>query len=346
MKSLCYFVRLADKNIIYHRRWYVDELKMLQELGYDVKLCTKYTETLKKRDVYVSWWAQTSVFSVLSAKIHGKTSLVIAGGTEISKVVPNVGYNKKNIIKRGLIQLSLRLSNVIVAVSEYNKQEILEIINNDKYADKIKVLYHCVSDIYLGQKIVFQFEEKEKYYLLITGFIKGNLERKCVYQVVDAIYEISKEIPEIKLVIAGAVEEENEYRKLITYIRSNYLEKNVDVITNVNEKEKIKLLNGAYYYLQPSIHEQFGLAIAEAMACGCPVISTSVAAIPEVVGDTGILIKENKQEEIMKAVKETYFDEQNRYINAVAAQKRIKELFGYEIKKKKFNEIIECAINN
>jgi glycosyltransferase involved in cell wall biosynthesis len=40
--------------------------------------------------------------------------------------------------------------------------------------------------------------------------------------------------------------------------------------------------------VQPTIHEAFGVATAEAMSCGLPVITSPVAAVPEVVGDCGL----------------------------------------------------------
>jgi glycosyltransferase involved in cell wall biosynthesis len=50
------------------------------------------------------------------------------------------------------------------------------------------------------------------------------------------------------------------------------------------------VISGATTLVYPSIYEGFGLPPLEAMACGIPVISSNVSSIPEVVGDTGILI--------------------------------------------------------
>lgn len=53
----------------------------------------------------------------------------------------------------------------------------------------------------------------------------------------------------------------------------------------------VDLLNGALAFLFPSLHEGFGLAVLEAMACGTPIIAHAAGAVCEVVGNAGIIIE-------------------------------------------------------
>lgn len=57
----------------------------------------------------------------------------------------------------------------------------------------------------------------------------------------------------------------------------------------VSEDEKIALLSGATALVHPSWYEGFGLTPLEAMACGCPVVCSSAASLPEVVGQENAL---------------------------------------------------------
>ncbi len=50
------------------------------------------------------------------------------------------------------------------------------------------------------------------------------------------------------------------------------------------------LYNAAAVAVYPSLYEGFGLPVLEAMQCGCPVISSNAASLPEVVGELGVMV--------------------------------------------------------
>ena len=51
-----------------------------------------------------------------------------------------------------------------------------------------------------------------------------------------------------------------------------------------------QVYGGAKLFVYPSLYEGFGIPVAEAMACGVPVITSNVSSLPEIVGDAGILV--------------------------------------------------------
>jgi glycosyltransferase involved in cell wall biosynthesis len=58
----------------------------------------------------------------------------------------------------------------------------------------------------------------------------------------------------------------------------------------VSEPQKVALLTGAAALVYPSLYEGFGLPVLEAMACGTPVLTSNVSALPEVAGDAALLV--------------------------------------------------------
>jgi glycosyltransferase involved in cell wall biosynthesis len=66
---------------------------------------------------------------------------------------------------------------------------------------------------------------------------------------------------------------------------------NIRVVGKEKPEALVQLYNTHEFYLQLSSSEGFPNALGEAMACGCVPIGSAVGAIPEIIGDTGLLLK-------------------------------------------------------
>jgi glycosyltransferase involved in cell wall biosynthesis len=71
------------------------------------------------------------------------------------------------------------------------------------------------------------------------------------------------------------------------------------------------LMSGALAYVQPSYYEGFGLPPLEAMACGCPVISSNATSLPEVLGERTALYFDPKDAESLEACMTRIVDEES-----------------------------------
>jgi glycosyltransferase involved in cell wall biosynthesis len=94
----------------------------------------------------------------------------------------------------------------------------------------------------------------------------------------------------------------------------------------------------------PSLYEGFGLPAAEAMACGTPVIATTGGALPEVVGDAGMLVPPANATALAAAIRQLLNDQQAQKRMSEAGKKRAKEQFNWEQAARKTLEVYREAM--
>jgi glycosyltransferase involved in cell wall biosynthesis len=77
-----------------------------------------------------------------------------------------------------------------------------------------------------------------------------------------------------------------------------------DVLTTgfVSDEELAALYNGSVFYVHPSRYEGFGVPVLEALQCGKAVVASRASALPEVVGDAGLLVDPDEPEELARAM--------------------------------------------
>ncbi len=77
----------------------------------------------------------------------------------------------------------------------------------------------------------------------------------------------------------------------------------------INDKILYNLYKNAKLFVFPSLYEGFGLPPLEAMACGCPVVVSNVASLPEVCGDAGYYVDPYCVESIAEGIYQVLTDE-------------------------------------
>ncbi len=77
----------------------------------------------------------------------------------------------------------------------------------------------------------------------------------------------------------------------------------------IEESEKPILYNLAKVFVYPSFYEGFGLPVLEAMNCGCPVITSASSSLPEVTGNSALLVNPYKINELAEALSQVLNDE-------------------------------------
>ena len=111
-----------------------------------------------------------------------------------------------------------------------------------------------------------------------------------------------------ELLVAGA--KGRKKSEVLEVMRSSSLTDNqIRFLGFVPDEDLPRLYSGSSLFVLPSLYEGFGLPLAEAMACGVPVIASNTSSIPEVVGDAGLLVPPTEPEAFAEAILRVRSDE-------------------------------------
>jgi glycosyltransferase involved in cell wall biosynthesis len=172
----------------------------------------------------------------------------------------------------------------------------------------------------------------------VSHFTDNHIQRKRLFEIIDAAKIVLNEFPDIQFVIAGAKTSAKD--KIIKRIEQAGLSSSFQLQEGISEKEKIAYMQESLVYLQPTLHEAFGVANAEAMSCGTPVVTSQVGAVPEVVGDCGLYANPNDVREIADKVLYLLKNDKLRNDLGLRARERIKQHLSYDRRKKEIKEMI------
>ena len=172
---------------------------------------------------------------------------------------------------------AIRKADVVVCISENTKQDVLHYLP-DIDESKIRIIYNGVSTDY-------NVIDTDKYshigeYVVFVG-------SRQPYKQFNLVVQSLKDTP-YKLAIVGAALNEEEARFVNeTLGKDNYIH-----LGYLSNPELNELYNKAVCLAYPSAYEGFGIPVLEAQRAGCPVIAYNASSIPEVIGDTPLLLSE------------------------------------------------------
>jgi glycosyltransferase involved in cell wall biosynthesis len=119
----------------------------------------------------------------------------------------------------------------------------------------------------------------------------------------------------------------------------------VKIIDEIDTEELVRQYRLATVVVIPSIYEGFGLPAAEAMACGAPVVSTTAGALPEVVGDAGILVPPADVTALVEAISALVVSEDKRRHLSTIGRRRIVQTFNWKNTAKNTLDVYAEAID-
>jgi starch synthase len=125
--------------------------------------------------------------------------------------------------------------------------------------------------------------------------------------------------------------------------RARQLHLNVRFLGLVPAHELPGAYSAATCFLHACAIETFGLSVLEAMSCGCPIIAVQAGAVPEILGDTGLLVPSNDRRAYAGAIEQVLADQALRATMGQAALRRATEAFSLAAMRRSYGEAVESA---
>lgn len=181
---------------------------------------------------------------------------------------------------------------------------------------------------------------KKKNRIIVTN--SADTPLKGLHYLLQAVAEMSK-TRKISLIVVGTPKKNGGVEKLIKNLGIDEL---VTFTGWIDDNEYVRQYAKAAVAVVPSLYEGFGLPAGEAMACGLPVISTKGGALPEVVGDAGVLVPSADPKALYKAITMILDDSVLAKKMGRAGYQRVHKLFTWKRAAEKTVEVYREAIRD
>jgi glycosyltransferase involved in cell wall biosynthesis len=236
-----------------------------------------------RSDLVFGWFAHWhSFWPITIAWLLRKPSVLVIGGFDTANM-PEVGYGlQRGGLRRAISRWTMRRASRLITNSNYSREEIER--NTGIPARRVTVVHHGMADPF-GR---LPDEPRERMALTVGIVDRANLARKGLLAFVRA----AALLPDVRFVVAGRWDGD-----AVEQLRREAGD-NVELTGWIEQPDLERLYRRAAVYVQASAHEGFGMSVAEAMLAGDIPVVTRAGALPEVVGEYGIMVDEASAEAI------------------------------------------------
>lgn len=202
----------------------------------------------------------------------------------------------------------------VTCISQHTKDEFCEYTGMSPERAFVAPLasspqFHPVADARVVAEVRRRYGLPEGDYFLTLA---APQPRKNLAHLIRCFFRLLAEgdLPDTYLVLAGSKEQGWMYDEIFAAAGDSPAHRSRVIFTGyVEDADLAALYSGALAFVFPSLYEGFGLPPLEAMACGTPVITSNVTALPEVVGDAGITVPPTDADALCDALLKVAGDE-------------------------------------
>lgn len=163
--------------------------------------------------------------------------------------------------------------------------------------------------------------------------------KKGLHFLAQSFAEISHKYKDVDLLIAGPIEDRAYFQKVTSIIDRFGLNKRFNFLGFLEGEKRIDYLNAADYFILPTHSENFGIAIAEALAAGLPVITTDGTPWKEIEGESAGYIIKLSTENLTKAIINILKTDKEDYLSMSTNASNIAARYHWSIQADKMSQL-------
>lgn len=273
--------------------------------------------------------------------VHDLTELVYARAAA-GGVILQAG--RRHFARRALVHCSR-----IISVSQAAKRELARVFSIPEA--KIEVIYNALDERFRSEpyprddRQILERHAISYPFVLYAGNIRPhkNLSRLIeAFSVVKAELRGHAELGQLKLLVIGdELAQHPDLRRTVVRTR---VREDVRFLGFVPHPVLRVLYKHARAFLFPSLYEGFGLPPLEAMAHGTPVLTSNVSSLPEVFGDSALLVNPEKVFEIARGIRQILTDDALRARLIRAGEERV-QMYSWDRAARQLEMVYRAVMN-
>lgn len=208
-----------------------------------------------------------------------------------------------------MVPRAISCSKKLIAVSNSTKADLERSFGINP--DRISVTYEAADPVFHKIEDADALEICRREVQLPKNFILyvGNTKPYKNISTLLKAFKLFKGMVDSDYVLVLAGKRDRFYQTTLQIVKELELLPHVKFLNTFTDKELPLFYNLAKLFVFPSLCEGFGLPPLEAISCGTPVIASNSASLPEVVGESAILVEPNDVNGFAKAMKDVLTDE-------------------------------------
>ena len=323
---ICFFANMSDhanwREMFEKVEFYRVDIHLLKELGHEVVLAGNPGSLDWHADLYYSWWWGHAPYSIALGKLT-RRPVIVTGAFDYATCrdeIPGLCYLDRPRWQRLVLRTALRLADANLFISKY---EYDEVTRNLAVRNPVLAPLAVDTDYYCPRA---HPPFTSDYFFSVSWTSATNAVRKGLPQTIAAFARVARQLAHVRLVLAGKPGDYHE--ELCNLAERLGVRKRVEFVGMISDEQKLEYYRNCIAYVQPTLYEGFGHAIAEAVATGCPVVSSDRGAVPEVAGRFARCVNPKDESEIADAM--------SAYANTVRSQEYESEAHRWIVDKYSF----------